>query len=136
MARRRSEPKVFFPWERKRGVLGALSRARVRQVLLVIAAVAFIALLRHREESAAAVRATRATITTAERAVAMYRADHAGDCPKALADLVAGGYARSVPVDGWGRPLRVTCPGRKDPLGFDVSSDGPDGLPGGLDRVE
>jgi general secretion pathway protein G len=127
---------VFFPWERKRGVLGALSRARVRQILAVVAAIAFIILLRRREEHAAAVRATRATITTAEHAVAMYRADHSGDCPKAFADVVGGGYTRRVPIDAWGRPLRLVCPGRKDPAGFDVSSDGPDGLPGGLDRVE
>jgi general secretion pathway protein G len=108
----------------------------VRQVLLVCGVIAFIILLRHREEHSAAVRATRATITTAERAVAMYRADHAGDCPKAFADVVTGGYTRHLPLDAWGRPLRLACPGRKDPAGFDVSSDGPDGLPGGLDRVE
>ena len=35
-----------------------------------------------------------------------------------------------------GGVLRVTCPGRRDLKGFEVSSDGPDGLPGGLDRVE
>ena len=136
MARRRSEPKVFFPWERKRGFLGALARARVRQIFLVLAAIALIVVLRTREEQAAAVRATRATITTTDRAVASYRADRGGQCPKALADVVAGGYAREMPVDAWGRPLRLTCPGRIDPLGFDVSSDGPDGIPGGLDRVE
>jgi general secretion pathway protein G len=127
---------VFFPWERKRGLLGALARARVRQVLVVLAVIAFIVLLRRREEHAAAVRATRATITTAERAVAAFRADNAGQCPKTLADVVAGGYAREVPLDAWGRPLRLVCPGRSDPLGFDLSSDGPDGIAGGLDRVQ
>ncbi|HEX7603074.1 MAG TPA: type II secretion system protein GspG [Polyangiaceae bacterium] len=49
---------------------------------------------------------------------------------------MADGILRDVPVDAWGHPLRITCPGRLDPKGFDVSSDGPDGLPGGLDRVE
>jgi len=136
MARARTEPRVFFPWERKRGFLGALARARVRQVLVVVAVVAFIVVLRRREESAAAVRATRATITSAGRAVTAYRADHAGQCPKSLADVVAAGYARDVPVDAWGRQLRFVCPGRRDPLGFDLSSDGPDGIAGGLDRVE
>ena len=33
---------------------------------------------------------------------------------------------RATPGDD---PLRVTCPGRRDPRGFDVSSDGPDGEP-------
>ena len=135
MARRRTEPKVFFPWERKRGFLGAIARARVRQVLLVVFVIVAILVLRRREEHAAAVRATRATITSAERSISSYRADHGGACPKALSELVAAGYAHEVPLDAWGRPLRLTCPGRRDTLGFDVSSDGPDGL-GGLSRVE
>jgi general secretion pathway protein G len=50
--------------------------------------------------------------------------------------LVSEGYLAEVPLDAWGRVLRLTCPGRKDPQAFDVSSDGPDGEPGGLDRVE
>ena len=69
-------------------------------------------------------------------AVAAYRADHGGACPKSLEEIVTGGYARDLPLDAWGRPLRLSCPGRKDPSGFDLSSDGPDGEPGGLDRVE
>ena len=135
MARRRREPKVFFPWERKRGLLGALGRARMRQLLCVVAVIVAILMLRRSEERAAAVRATRATITTAERAIASFRADHGGSCPKALSELVTPGYSREVPLDAWGRPLRLLCPGRKDPRGFDVSSDGPDGL-GGLERVQ
>lgn len=133
---RRGEYKVFFPWERRRGALGALGRARVKLVLLVILALVLIVWVRGREERAAGVRATRARITTAQRAVAAYRADHAGACPRELGELVSGGYARDVPVDAWGRPLRLTCPGRRDPQGFEVTSDGPDGVPGGLDRVE
>jgi general secretion pathway protein G len=92
--------------------------------------------VRAREERLASIRATRASIGVAERTVASYRADHSGACPRDLSELVASGYAREVSVDAWGRPLRVICPGRRDPKGFEVSSDGPDGLPGGLDRVE
>jgi general secretion pathway protein G len=136
MARRRRVPSVFFPWERKKGLVGALARTRVRLVLLVGLGALFVWGLREREEHAAAVRATRASITNTSRAILEFRADHAGACPKALADLVAGGYARDVPIDAWGRPLRLVCPGRKDPPGFDLSSDGPGGDPGGLDRVE
>ena len=135
MARKRQK-NVFFPWERKQGFLGLVGRARARLVLAVVAVVAIVVFVRRREENAAAVRATRATITTTITAVAAYRADHAGKCPVQLGELVAGGYARDVPVDAWGRPLRVDCPGRRDTAGFDVTSDGPDGLPGGLDRVE
>jgi general secretion pathway protein G len=136
MSRSRAEPRVFFPWEKRRGVFGAIGRARARLVLAALAVVAFLLVIHHREEQAAAVRATRAALTTAERAVTSYRADHAGACPRALGELVAGGYVRDEPVDAWGRPLRLACPGRRDTQGFDMWSDGPDGLPGGLDRVE
>jgi len=128
--------RVFFPWERRRGVFGFIGRARVKIVLAVIAVIVTILFMRSREEKSAGVRATRASITTMYRAVAAYRADHAGGCPKELSDLVVGGYSRDVPLDAWGRPLRLTCPGRRDSKGFEISSDGPDGIAGGLDRVE
>ena len=136
MARRSSRARVFFPWERRRGIFGALGRARARIVVAIALIVLFIVAVRRREEHAAAIRATRATLTTAGRAVASFRADHGGACPRELGELVAGGYAHDVPVDAWGRPLRVACPGRRDAVGFDIWSDGPDGLAGGLDRVE
>jgi general secretion pathway protein G len=135
MAARSRVSKVFFPWERRRGVFGALGRARVRLVAAVVLGLVLVLAIRAREERAAGVRATRATITSAQLAVSAYRADHGG-CPKELNELVVGGYAREVPIDAWGRPLRLTCPGRRDPHGFDLASDGPDGVPYGLDRVE
>ena len=136
MVVRPRESKVFFPWERRRGVFGVLGRARVRLVAAAIAGLLLIIWIRAREERAAGVRATRATITTAHAAVSAYRADHANACPKEWSELVLGGYAAEVPVDAWGRPLRLTCPGRRDTKGFDLASDGPDGEPYGLDRVE
>lgn len=136
MAVYREKPKVFFPWERRRGLRTVFRRARVRQALLIVASVVVFVLLRQRELRASDVRATRAEITTADRAIAAWRADHDRPCPSSLTDLVSGGYLSELPRDAWGRLLRVTCPGRKDPQAFDVSSDGPDGEPGGLDRVE
>ncbi len=133
---RRSDSRVFFPWERKRGVLGALGRARAQLVLVVLSAIFFVVIVHRREEHAAAVRDTRAKITTAERAIASFRADHGGKCPESFSEITAGGYAHDPPIDAWGHQLRFACPGRRDTRGFDVSSDGPDGLPGGLDRVE
>jgi general secretion pathway protein G len=130
------ELKVFFPWERRRGVFGVLGRARVRLIAGGVVVLALVLWIRAKEEHAAGVRATRAAIDTAQRAVSAYRADHAGGCPKELAELVPLGYARDVPIDAWGRPLHLVCPGRRDRLGFEISSDGPDGVPGGLDRVE
>ena len=136
MPGKRDEPKVFFPWEKRRGLRALLGPGRVRQALLIGAAVGAFVLMRRQDRHARDVRATRVTITTAIQAISAWRADHDRGCPTTLADLVAGGYLHQVPRDAWGRPLRVTCPGRKDPQGFDVSSDGPDGEPGGLDRVE
>ena len=134
--KRQRASKVFFPWERRRGLFGVIGRARVRIIAGVIVALAVVLWIRGREERSAAIRATRASITTMHRAVASYRADHAGTCPKDLSELVVGGYSRDIPLDAWGRPLRLTCPGRRDAHGFEISSDGPDGVAGGLDRVE
>jgi general secretion pathway protein G len=133
---KRRAGKVFFPWERRHGFFGVIGRARVKVALGVVALLTLVFWIRGREERAAGLRATRASITTMHRAVASYRADHAGACPKELGELITGGYARDVPVDAWGRPLRLTCPGRRDLHGFEIASDGPDGIAGGLDRVE
>jgi general secretion pathway protein G len=132
----KSEPGVFFPWERRRGVRSLLGRTRARQALLAVGLVGALVLLARRERQSSEVRATRATITMTTRAVGAWRADHDRACPASLAELVSAGYLHQLPRDAWGRPLRVVCPGRKDPRGLDVSSDGPDGEPGGRDRVE
>lgn len=136
MADRRNEPRVFFPWEKRRGLRSLFGRGRVRQTVVVLGAASVFVLLHVRERHAAEVRATRAEITTADRAVSAWRADHDRACPGSVADLVSGGYLHQAPRDAWGHPLHVSCPGRRDPLGFDVTSDGPDGEPWGLDRVE
>jgi general secretion pathway protein G len=136
MPSRRDEPRVFFPWERRRGFGSVLRRARARQVFALLSGVAAFTFLRQVELRTSAIRQTRAVITTTENAVAAWRADHDRACPASLAELVAAGYVTDLPRDAWHHPLRMACPGRKDPRGFDVSSDGPDGLPGGLDRVE
>jgi general secretion pathway protein G len=136
MAGNRGEPMVFFPWERRRGFRSIFMRSRARQVLAVAAGISAFAVLAGLEHDAAAVRATRAEISDTIAAVAAWRADHDVGCPGSTGDLVAAGYLSELPRDAWGHPLRLVCPGRRDPAGFDVSSDGPDGEPGGLDRVE
>lgn len=136
MAAMRGEPKVFFPWEKRRGVRSLFGWARARQGLRVGGLVVVFVIARSTEQKAAQVRATRAEISTTTQALSAFRADHDRACPGTLSDLVVAGYIRAVPRDAWGKTLQVTCPGRRDPAGFDVSSDGPDGEPGGTDRVE
>jgi general secretion pathway protein G len=133
---KRDEPRVFFPWERRRGLRSLFMRARGRRALLWVGVVGGFWLVSNLERKASRVRATRAEITNTMNALSAWRADHERTCPGSLADLVSGGYLSELPRDAWGRPLRVSCPGRKDPKGFDVSSDGADGEPRGLDRVE
>ena len=132
----RRQATVFFPWERRRGLRSVFRGGRARKVLFLALGVALLTILWHRENRASEIRATRATITGAYTAVANWRADHDRACPPSLAELVVGGYLAELPRDAWGKVLRVTCPGRKDTRGFDLSSDGPDGEPAGLDRVE
>jgi general secretion pathway protein G len=136
MVGKRGDPRVFFPWEKRRGMRSFFQGGRARQVLLVLGIVAGFLLLRRRETRASEVRSTRAEMSVATQAVTAWRADHDHACPASLADLVSGGYLHRLPRDAWGRTLRVTCPGRRDPAGFDVTSDGPDGVPGGLDGVQ
>ena len=127
---------VFFPWERRTNLLRRLGLSRVRTFLLAALGLVFFLWLRSREERAAAIRATRAAIRQTYPAVLAYRADHKGTCPKDTTELVLGGYSATAPKDAWGRDLRIVCPGLRDKEGFDVLSDGPDGLYYGLDRVE
>ncbi|MGH7269808.1 MAG: type II secretion system protein GspG, partial [Polyangiaceae bacterium] len=124
------------PWERRRGLRAIFLRARGIKAIAVLCGIGAFALLSHLERQAGAVRATRVAITDTTNAVDAWRADHEGACPRAPSELVAGGYLSEMPRDAWGKLLRLTCPGRRDPAGFDVWSDGPDGEPGGLDRVQ
>ena len=110
---------------------------RIRVVVGVLGLLALLLVLRHRERRKAEVRATRADLLVARRAVDAYRADHGLACPKGgWAELVSSGYLARVPLDAWARPLRLTCPSPRPERAYDVASDGPDGEPGGLDRVE
>lgn len=138
MARRRAHKRtVFLPWERQGGVLHRLGLGRARPFVLLLLGGAALAALWGRERHKTQVRATRATLLATRRAVDAYRAEHQGECPRGGLDaLVAAGYLPRVPLDAWDQQLRLVCPSRRPPRPYDLYSDGPDGEPGGLDRVE
>lgn len=137
MARRRpGEQTIFFPWERGGGFFRGRGVARARPFLAAAAMAGLVLALGARERKAAGIRSTRATLTVVHAAIDAYRADHEGKCPGSLDVLTTEGYLSTPPIDAWKRPLRLTCPGRRDPKGYDLTSDGPDGVVGGLDRVE
>jgi len=98
--------------------------------------IALLLVLGARERRLVGIRSTRATIGLVASAVEAYRADHDRQCPPTLEALKVRSYLAVDPTDAWGRPLRLVCPGRRDPQGYELMSDGPDREMGGLDRVE
>lgn len=135
MARRR-DPHIFFPWERRAGLLRRIRVDQARPFLLLGVAFAIVVWVAVRERRDAGVRRTRNAILSVRPAIDSYLADHDGGCPpRDFSKLTPYGGPESVPKDAWGRPLRIECPGR-DRARYDLFSDGPDGLPGGLDRIE
>jgi general secretion pathway protein G len=136
MRRKSSEKTIFFPWERTGSALRRMGLARAKPLLWAGGIVGLFVLLGARERHAIGVRSTRATIGVVARAVDAYRADHEGSCPAKVADLRVDGYIGFEPADAWGRPLRLLCPGFANPDRYDLMSDGPDGIFGGLDRIE
>ena len=139
--KRRRERTIYFPWE-KRGVLRALQlpRRRATMWLLLVLSVVLVFWIVSRDRRHRLVRVTRATISHTRDALDAYRADHGGRCPRDLAELTAPAdrpaYLGSVPLDAWQRPLRFVCPSGQPSRDYDLLSDGPDGEPYGLDRVE
>jgi general secretion pathway protein G len=130
-----NDQRIYFPWESRGGFRRWLGFARMRRSLLVIGVLAFVILVGLRERERAGVRQTRATLMDVRSAVDAYLADHDGACPPELAAILDYGNLKEVPHDAWGRPLRLVCPGRNGG-GYELMSDGPDGDPGGLDRIE
>ena len=131
------QKRIVFPWEgRVPGVRRFLRLGRFKPFLLVVAVLAVLVAIGARERRAAGIRQTRATLIGVRKTVDSYIADHDGGCPPTLAAIGDFGRGDGVPRDAWGRPLRLVCPGRFEGAPFELMSDGPDGEPGGLDRIE
>lgn len=136
MARRGFETRIFLPWDRRRGLLRWLGLGHTRLFLLGGAAIAVVYWVGTREHRQAGIRQTRATLVDMRSAIDDYMAKHEGSCPPNLTAVAKHRQLERAPEDAWGRPLRLICPGRHDDRGYELMSDGPDGLPGGLDRIE
>jgi general secretion pathway protein G len=113
-----------------------LGISQARPVAAAVAMILLLLLLGARERRLVGIRSTRATLALVHAGVDAYRADHERKCPPSLEVLKGSGYLAIDPVDAWGSTFRLVCPGRKDPAGYELMSDGPDREMGGLDRVE
>lgn len=132
--RRWREQRIFFPWEGRGGIVRRLGLGRVRPILLGLAVIGLVVWVGMRERTRSGVRQTRAALLDARGRVDSYMAEHDGGCPP---DLSAVQFSKpEAPRDAWGRPLRLICPGKREGSLYELMSDGPDGKPGGLDRIE
>jgi general secretion pathway protein G len=133
---RSSDRRIFFPWENRASPWRRLGLGGLRKFLLVFGLLAFLALVATRERERAGIRRTQATLLDVRRALDAHLADHDGNCPPSLAALTESGSMKVDSRDAWGRPLRLICPAAREGLIYELMSDGPDGEPGGLDRIE
>lgn len=136
MKRRRSEQRLFFPWERRGGLVRRFGLDRLRPLLLVGAVCLLIGVIAMRERRDTGVRRTRVVLLDVRQAVDLFMADHDGQCPDSFTALADYGSFQGAPLDAWGRPLTLICPGGSDGSRYRLVSAGPDGQPGGLDRIE
>jgi general secretion pathway protein G len=130
-----SDRRILFPWERRRMLRRWLGLAELRPFLLLGGVAGFVLLVGFGEHRAAGERQTRATLLGARRAVEAYMAENDGGCPSDMKQASEHARLDHVPEDAWGRPLRLVCPGHESNP-YELISDGPDGQPAGLDRIE
>jgi general secretion pathway protein G len=128
--------RIFFPWEVRGGLRRTLGLGRLRPFLVVTLLALFIAWIVVRERQKAGIRQTRATLLDLRSAIEAYMAAHDGACPPDLAAITDHRRGSRPPLDAWGRPFRLICPSHEPDLTYELMSDGPDGLPGGLDRIQ
>ncbi len=109
---------------------------RLRPILVFAGLFGAVLVVAGRERRQSGTRQTRAILQETESAVEAYMAEHDGGCPTTSADVAVHMKRQVLRPDAWGQPPRIICPSRQGGVGFDVVSDGPDRIPGGLDRVE
>ena len=137
MARRRAtDVRIFFPWESHGGVRRWIGLGRLRPIIILAVLLIGVLGIAGRERRHAGTRQTRALLQEMGRAVESYMAEHDGGCPSSTQDVAVHMKHQLVKRDAWGELPKVICPSRQTGVGFEVVSDGPDRIPGGLDRVE
>lgn len=129
--RRSNDRRIFFPWESRGGFRRWLGLGRARPFVVALVLIGFVVLVGVRERRWSGIRQTRATLLDVRRGIDAWMADHDGGCPPGLRAV-----AERTPTDAWGRPLRFVCPAHREGAEYELMSDGPDGEPGGLDRIE
>jgi len=133
MIRRRFKGSAIrLPWERESAWLSDFLFGRHWWALLAAAIATAVVVMAYRAaDTRARTRETRAAIAEVRRAVAAFVAE-LGRCPHSTTELVhppksGAHYLNELPVDGWGRPLYVRCPGTNTRDVADVISAGPSG---------
>jgi general secretion pathway protein G len=134
--KRQSHQRILFPWDVRVGALRWLLLGRFRLLLTVGGVLLFVTFIAVRERDKSGTRQTRAAILDVRRAVDAYMAEHEGVCPPNLESVAPFMKGKGERRDAWQRPLRLFCPARQLGLAYELTSDGPDGVPGGLDRIE
>ncbi len=136
MARRKSERRIFFPWERRGGWLRRIGLHRAQPFLALVAALVLVVTFSVRDRRKAGERRTRASLHALRHAVDLFLADHEGQCPGSFDELSNYGALQGTPRDAWGKPFTLTCPDPSGQQAYRLQSGGADGIIGGFDRVE
>lgn len=136
MRKRLMNQRILFPWESAGGLRRWLGLGRIRPFALGGVILVLVVWVGLRERERSGIRQTRARLVEARAAVDAFMAEHDGGCPPNLRAALSYGSFEGVPEDAWGAPLRLRCPSDRPGYAYELISDGPDGLPGGLDRVE
>jgi hypothetical protein len=137
------ERQLVFHWERTAPAFAWISRRRAGAFGLFAACFLVAWTIWSVDDRRRRTNATRAAIRSVMLAADAFRADH-GRCPTSIDELVTppevagvtSRYLSSVRLDGWDRPLRMTCPGGKHPGSVDVVSGGPTGTFLDLEQIE
>ena len=128
--------KSLFPWEARGSWIRAAGLHRLRPLVLFGLVLALLVTIAVRERRQTGIRRTRAILLDVRTALDAYLADHKGQCPSTFQELESYGAVAREPVDAWGTPLTLICDVLEEGEPYRLVSAGPDGLMGGLDRIE